>query len=273
MAKSSKRSSKRGPKRTADERERDRLEIAALSLRGWSQEEIAAKINAGRPPSKQISRQMVGVDMRTVRDRWRKRACDAYALELGKLLRQLDLAMREAWEAWERSKGERLQKRQIRAVGADGKASGDGSITMTSEDRDGDPRHLALVVKCLAEKRDALGIGNGKAWGATQRLLEERPDPEEVEDRVKLLNGVGAGGTLEAIREEVRILYEVDALAANMERAAAGEMEAARAVDRRLRAASGRQRLFRDALRLEAEDKPPAGSPDEVVVRIVRDDP
>lgn len=90
-------------KRTDEERERDRVIVARLYVRGKSQHEIASVLNA-MYPQRPISISAVRLDLEAVRKAWLQSTIIDFNDAKSKELARLDEAEREAWEAWERSK-------------------------------------------------------------------------------------------------------------------------------------------------------------------------
>jgi hypothetical protein len=122
---------------------RRREMVADLYVRGFTQTAIAEQVGVGQP--------RVCDDLKQIRKLWRESTVrsfdDAKDLELQKL----DRVEREAWAAWERS-----QKPSQSAT-----VEGDGTpkrSRKTIVQKNGDPRYLDTVLKCVAARRAILGL-------------------------------------------------------------------------------------------------------------------
>lgn len=83
-------------KRNRHQLGRDRLEISRLYLRGWTQEEIAARLGISQP--------QVSYDLRIVRQHWQANATNELGERVAEDIARLGMVEREYWEGWERSK-------------------------------------------------------------------------------------------------------------------------------------------------------------------------
>jgi predicted transcriptional regulator len=151
-------------KRTKAERARDMTEMLAQHLRGLSQAEIALRFGLTQP---QVSR-----DLKQAQKEMRETAdVDTRARFQEKLVELRDVK-KEYWTAWERSKSDREVQvsKKVEAEGHAGKGteclpkSGEGASTgrreagLRVENRDGDPRFLEGVTKCIQTECKLLGL-------------------------------------------------------------------------------------------------------------------
>lgn len=136
-------------KRTYSQRIADLQVIGDLYCKGKSQHDIATEMN--------LSQQQISYDLKEVHARWLKTAVKQFDVWVADELAKVDHLEREAWAAWERSRGER---REITVEGAPAEG---GGITprkakrMTYE-RDGDPRFLEKVQWCIERRAKLLGL-------------------------------------------------------------------------------------------------------------------
>ena len=133
-----------GPKRSDFQREHDYNVITGHYLKGVYQSEIAKILG--------LTQGQISQDIKTIQARWRKSTTfnldEHKAMELAKL----DELERTAWDAWEKSTGERTKARQVK--------SGEAvmSASMEKEQRDGNPAFLDTVLKCIDRRVKILGI-------------------------------------------------------------------------------------------------------------------
>ena len=84
------------PKRTKTEREEALAQVAMLDKRGWNQYDIARRLG--------VSQGQVSYDLKIVRKRYREVQLQEIGDKVALAVMQYQEIMREAWEAWERSK-------------------------------------------------------------------------------------------------------------------------------------------------------------------------
>lgn len=95
-------------RRTEEERERDRVLIARMYVRGKSQHEMALTLNANyldRP----LSTKAIRLELDTIRQQWLQSSLMDFNAAKAKELARLDELEKEAWEAWERSKEKHIR--------------------------------------------------------------------------------------------------------------------------------------------------------------------
>jgi len=100
-----------------------RARIAELYLRGWPQYKIAKEVGCSQP--------QVSHDLKFLSKGWKESALMNIDKIKSQELAKLDHLEREYFDAWERSK---------------------------NESRDGDPRFLEGVLKCVAKRADIVGL-------------------------------------------------------------------------------------------------------------------
>jgi len=175
------RSSKPGPKRSRDQRERDLATIAEHYLKGKTQWQIAEIIG--------VSREQIRHDLKELRKRWRKQYSKATDKLMEQELAKLDRLEETYWAAWERSLS--AKKRTRRTVDA---VKGVVVSAETAEEESyGDARFLQGVYQCIQKRAQILGID----------LLAEKKQLAQAQDDMQTM--------AERIRETVLAMDEVTA--------------------------------------------------------------
>ena len=138
--------------------------ISRLYKRGYSYREIREEVMA-RLDLQSYSLRTVKKDVERLLAEWREARIDNtdYALQLE--LERIDDLIKEAWEAWEKSKQE-YEKRRAKQIGVPNQDDdkGGGVVTLKMEQTAenvspcGDPRYLELIHKLLIERRKLLGL-------------------------------------------------------------------------------------------------------------------
>lgn len=146
-------------KRKTEIEQRQR-QVAELTLKGHTQSEIAGRLGVTQPT--------VSNDLKAIRAAWRQASVRDFDAAFSEQLEMLTLVQREAWEAWERSKG------PGHTAVISGAGEGEPSKTrQTIKRQTGDPRFLEQVQKCLAASRALLGLAIEGDRRATIRLAEK----------------------------------------------------------------------------------------------------
>ena len=125
---------------------RRRQQVAALYLKGWSQTAIAERLGVQQPT--------VSHDIRHIREDWRVSAVRDFDLLREEELKKITLVEMEAWAGFERS--------QKPAQEARVKEGDQSRATKTMKSRTGDARFLDVVMKCIAGRRELLGLDLAK---------------------------------------------------------------------------------------------------------------
>lgn len=159
------------PNRTAKQKREGRLEfVASLYKRGYSYRQIRQKA-MDELGLKTYSLDTVTSDIELLKTEWRTHRIvdtnDAIQLEL----ERIDDAIRELWDAWEKSKTDQdLKSSKKKGVGVPVSQSETGAETMkkiqTKEYEEsvkheicyGDPRYIAEIRAQLVERRKLLGL-------------------------------------------------------------------------------------------------------------------
>lgn len=143
--------------------------IAQLYKRGYSyrqmQEEVKARLDLSG-----YSLRTVHKDVLALLAEWRETRIESLDHALQLELERIDDIIREAWDAWDKSKqdGDKTRTKQTGVVpnggkGENGEQSGEiqtVKVERTSEEQTncGDPRYLEIIHKNLMERRKLLGL-------------------------------------------------------------------------------------------------------------------
>lgn len=141
--------------------------VAQLFKRGYTYTEIRHEVMA-RLDLPAYSLSTVCKDVNTLLAEWRECRIDNldYALQLE--LQRIDDLIKEAWEAWEKSKEDTVarssKQKGIPAANGEGGNEEEGVVTIAMEQTQkelhpsGDPRYLDMIHKLLIERRKLLGL-------------------------------------------------------------------------------------------------------------------
>lgn len=123
--------------------EQRRQQVTVLMLKGYGQTEIGRQLG--------VSQGTICNDFKKIREGWRASTIRNFDIAITLALLRLDLVMREAWEAWERSK-KPAQSAVIMGEGVSQPAR------KTLRNQNGDPRFLGIIRGCIADFRAMLGL-------------------------------------------------------------------------------------------------------------------
>lgn len=153
---------KKGPRRSALLRERQRLECLDLYLAGEWQIDIAKKL---RMSQSQVSR-----DIKAAHDEWCKRTTYNLDEQKAKRLAELDRLERQAQQAWRRSIGVHKVTTKKEGVSA-GDQGGPYNETVTRSERlAGDAAFINAILGIISERCRILGT-----YAATKQLTAQVP--------------------------------------------------------------------------------------------------
>jgi hypothetical protein len=148
--------------RCSDQIRKDRVEIARLYLKGWTQAEIGGQLG--------LSRQQVGYDLEAVRQGWLQSSLMDFNAKKAEELARIDQLEREYRDAWEKSKSGHETTTTEQTTTADG---GRTRAAIRKEEEHGDPRYLAGVQWCIEQRCKLLGLN------APQKIAPTTPDGRE----------------------------------------------------------------------------------------------
>ncbi len=145
---------RRGPKRTAAQREQALLEVARLDGLGHTTRSIAAKMG--------VSHTQVEYDLRIIKRRYAEATLEERHAKVTEKIAQLRDVRRRAYEEWERSRKDRERTTKTKtgpATDAEGKpAGGSMKVTITTEHGLGRNEYLTTILRTLEDEADLLGL-------------------------------------------------------------------------------------------------------------------
>ena len=142
--------------------------IAQLYKRGYSyrkiREEVMTRLNL-----KAYSLRTVSKDVNQLLEEWRSTRIENFDHSVQLELARIDELIKEAWQAWDKSKEDYVQKSSKQKGTPSAKEEGDEdekpevlTISMEQSAREinqcGDPRFLDMIHKLLVERRKLLGL-------------------------------------------------------------------------------------------------------------------
>ena len=138
-----------------------RARVASLKVRGFSIRQIEAElVKAGvvNPDTgKPWGTSTIGEDVAFLDASWRAKAASDTSEWGARELAGLDEAEREAWAAWHRGIGKKQQTFSERKDGA-GKQEGGSKASVRTDDINGDPRYLSVILECQQRRAQLLGL-------------------------------------------------------------------------------------------------------------------
>lgn len=171
------------PKRSPIQRERDKTTIIELTLKGWTQRQIADHL--------EVDAAIINRELKKIKEEWRKEKLEDADLHIKQELRRLSMLEAEYWRGWERSQGNKESVFSERlATGRDdlGQAIGRIKTATRTETLIGDVQFLNGIAKVIESRVRLLGIAPAppkqmKVLEAMQVLLDEGvalPDQAEI---------------------------------------------------------------------------------------------
>lgn len=181
-----------------------RQKVAALKLQGYSHREIAVRLGISEgvgPDADGVNGDggaaIVANDLKVIEKAWKESTARDFAEDKGRILAELSLVKHEMWQAWERSKRPSVQVKDAHGAAIAAAAEGileaaESLSTLQREElesrlgssdvaverqttvtqRDGDPRYTKIVLECIREECELLGL--------TSKNIEENTSPPAV---------------------------------------------------------------------------------------------
>ncbi|MFA5262198.1 MAG: hypothetical protein WC378_00120 [Opitutaceae bacterium] len=184
-------------KKTPDQlrKESRRLKVAEYMMRGISnQSELASLVGWSVPT--------ICKDMKAIRQQWRVDMVAAFEYAKEEQIKKLEAVERQAWRGWTRS--QRPSTKIVRRMSKDGV-----EVSETTEGREGNPRFLEIVEKCIESRRKLMGLDEPEridlrgsftvAAASLQRVIEDNGEYIEFK-RQQLLS---RGSTFPSISSDV----------------------------------------------------------------------
>lgn len=136
-------------KRSKLEIKQARMKIAKLYIQGKYQSEIAGMMG--------LTQQQISYDLKVIQKEWLQNTTFALDDYKAKELAKIDLLERTFWDAWERSL-EEFRSQVTKAKGSQKGKPNQAERIIKTEDRNGDPRYLDGVMKCIERRAKLLGL-------------------------------------------------------------------------------------------------------------------
>jgi len=194
-------------RRTDEERERDRVLIARMYVRGKSQHEMTSAIRQNYP-DRNITPKMIHLDLQEIRRAWLQSTLIDFNAAKAKELARLDEAEREAWDAWERSKSKHVR---IEYETSDYQVpfSADKIADVSSNKKRkiieatvGDIKYLEMVERMIKMRCDILGLFEAKKLQIDWRAEAIQSGMDE--DTIEAVKEKTVQTLLEAITQAAR---------------------------------------------------------------------
>lgn len=133
--------------RTDSQRQEDLVTLSDLLCQGVSIANIAKEIG--------VSTSQIHYDKKELEKKWQEEQLDNIDEYKKKLLRELTLVKKEAWSEINRSKEKHTKETLKLGKNINGEFSEE---SLTEEKSLADPRYLSIVVSCIKEESEILGI-------------------------------------------------------------------------------------------------------------------
>lgn len=158
------------PKRSKIQRERDRLTIAELHLKGWSQQRIADFL--------ELDKSNICRELKKIKAAWKAETIEDHNTYVQQELRRLAMLEAEYWGGWDRSQeSKEISLNERLATGKDETGQVLGRIKQATrrEQRVGDSAFLNGVLSCVRERAKLLDL----------YPKEVKPEATEAETQLK----------------------------------------------------------------------------------------
>ncbi len=156
------------PKRSKIQRERDKLTISELHLKGWSQQRIADFL--------ELDKSGISRELKRIKSEWKQETIEDHNLYIQQELRRLAMLEAEYWNAWERSQqGKETSLIEKLATGRNdlGEAMGRIKSATRVEQKVGDAVFLAGIQKVIDTRSKLLGLYQTDDQSASQGSAEQ----------------------------------------------------------------------------------------------------
>lgn len=141
------------PKRSKIQRERDRLTIAELYLKGWSQQKIADFL--------ELNKSGICRELKKIKQNWKAETIEEHGLYVQQELKRLAMLEAEHWAAWQRSQESRETNSLEKLVsGKDAAGSPVGRLKQNtrSQQQVGDAVFLTGIQRVIDVRCKLLGL-------------------------------------------------------------------------------------------------------------------
>jgi hypothetical protein len=167
------------PKRSELEIERDRVRIADLYLKGWSQAKIAVDLG--------VSRQQIGYDLKAIRKQWLESSLLDFNARKAQELAKLDRLEEYAWDMLAKSDGD-----QKEVIEEESDREGvESSKKVTKRWRTiSDSKWGRIVIDCISKRCDILAVNAPTKVALTDpdgNAVKQMSDEERAVEAARLL--------------------------------------------------------------------------------------
>jgi len=168
---------KTGPKRSPLEIKQNRVKIAELYIKGVYQAEIATELN--------LDQSTISRDLKAIQAEWVKNTTLDLDHFKGKEIAKIDQVERTAWEGYTRSlekfKSTITTGKGITEDKETGKVTaGNKDQVVKVEERNGDPRFLDVVMKCIERRCKIMGLDKEDEQGRALKIIIESSDKVNI---------------------------------------------------------------------------------------------
>lgn len=153
-------------KRSDAQMVKDNIIIADLTLKRWTQVQIAEHLALSQPT---ISRALT-----SIYKQWESDAIQKIDTLKMRELEKLDMIERTLWKAWEASIGETTKKKvsKIETPNASGTSNNRQRVEISQEFENGNPQYIKLILECVDKRARLLGLNlDAVDLGGDIRLL------------------------------------------------------------------------------------------------------
>lgn len=176
-------------KRTKAKRESDLVVVAEMYFKGATQYEIGKKLG--------LTQQQISYDIKQLQERWMGQAMAHITEGKAQQLGEIDHLERQAWQAWEDSRGEVITttvKRQ--ALDEDDDGGLEFEHTKRTEFKAGDASYLRVIEYCINKRCEILGLDSGPISKHLNINFSELSDQQidrlaEGEDLISVITNPG----------------------------------------------------------------------------------
>lgn len=133
-----------------------RATVASLYLKGWFQSRIAAEVH--------VTQAQISLDLAAIRSEWRESMLDDFNEAKSRELAKIDHLESTYWKAWEDSM-KPIKKQRKKFTGKvdrfkpqDKQQVNEFDTIDSTEERQGNPRFLDGVMRCIEKRVDILGL-------------------------------------------------------------------------------------------------------------------
>jgi len=160
------------------ERFTELVELSELIKRGWSDTDIAKEMD--RTPYWSFKQRQ------KLHKQWERRAARNVDQERTQVLKEINHATKEAFDAFKLSQGKK--RSTVQKVSRDGrKSQGRTEDVVSEEESPGDPRFMELVFKGISQKKEILGL--------------DAPTEVQIDERKNVT--IGLSETMEVLQRAV----------------------------------------------------------------------